>query len=74
MRFAPVPQQPYERLDQVIAAAGDELKKQLFNKKDTTAGADSTKKDPKKQLEETGKGLIKNLFGKKKSGTDSTKH
>jgi hypothetical protein len=59
---------------QVIAAAGDEIKKQLFNKKDTTAGADTTKKDPKKQLEETGKGLIKGLFGKKKNNTDSTKH
>lgn len=52
------------------AALKDELNKQLFGKKDTTAGA---KPDAKKDLENTGKGLINSLFKKKKNAADSTK-
>jgi hypothetical protein len=54
-------------------ALKDELKKQLFQSKDT-AGT-TTNQDPKKKLEETGKGLIDNLnpFKKKKKQTDTVK-
>lgn len=56
---------------QVTAALQDELKKQLTGTKDTT----NNSSDPKKKLEETGKGLIDNLnpFKKKKKETDTTK-
>ena len=53
---------------QVIKTAEEELKKQLLGKKDSTAS--QTPADTKKKLEETGKGLIKNILGKKKK--DST--
>lgn len=48
-----------------IKAAEEELKKQLIGKKDSTGAP----VDTKKQLEETGKGLLKNLLKKK----DTTK-
>jgi hypothetical protein len=56
---------------QVTQAVQDELKKQLL-KKDTST---TTPTDPKKKLEETGKGLIENLnpFKKKKKPADTTK-
>ncbi len=52
---------------QVIKTAEDELKKQLLGKKDSTGT--QTPADTKKKLEETGKGLIKNILGKKKKDT-----
>jgi hypothetical protein len=58
---------------QVTQALKDEVGKQLFQRNDS-AGA-STSSDPKKKLEETGKGLIDNLnpFKKKKKTADTTK-
>jgi hypothetical protein len=57
---------------QVTTALKDELAKQLAGggTKDSTNNS-----DPKKQLEQTGKGLIDNLnpFKKKKPATDTTK-
>ena len=55
---------------EVVKAAGEKLKEQLFNKKDT-ATADSLKTKPVKpedRIKESGKGLIENLnpFKKKK--------
>jgi hypothetical protein len=50
--------------------AQDELKKRLGGGKDSTAIADTTKKDPKKKVEESAKGLLKGLLKKK---PDSTK-
>lgn len=50
--------------------AGDELKKRLLGGKDSTATADSAKKDPKKDVEDKAKGLLKGLLKKK---TDTTK-
>lgn len=57
---------------QVTQALKDEVSKQLFQSKDSTA---STGSDPKKKLEETGKGLIDNLnpFKKKKKAADTVK-
>jgi AsmA-like C-terminal region len=57
---------------QAVQTAGDELKKQLFSKNDTskaTAGG-------KNKLGESAKGLLNGLssFGKKKAPADSTKH
>jgi hypothetical protein len=49
---------------QVVKAAGDEIKKKLFGKDTTGTNKDSV--PAKKKLEETGKGLIKDIFGKKK--------
>ncbi|HEY0680650.1 MAG TPA: AsmA-like C-terminal region-containing protein [Chitinophagaceae bacterium] len=58
---------------QATLALQNELKKQLLAPKDTTAAPGSN--DPRKQLEETGKGLINNLnpFKKKKKQADTTK-
>ncbi|HYF30585.1 MAG TPA: AsmA-like C-terminal region-containing protein [Chitinophagaceae bacterium] len=58
---------------QVTDALKDELHKQLSGKKDSTSTSGSS--DPKKKLEETGKGLIDNLnpFKKKKQQADTTK-
>lgn len=58
---------------QATQALKDELGKQLFTKKDSTAPSGSS--DPKKALEQTGKGLIDNLnpFKKKKKEVDTTK-
>lgn len=55
---------------QATQALKDELGKQLFNKKDSTGNPS----DPKKALEQTGKGLIENLnpFKKKKKAADTT--
>ena len=57
---------------QVLATAQEELKKQLFGKKDTTTQANNTQ-DTKKKLEESGKGLIEDInpFKKKKKQTDT---
>ena len=55
---------------QLLKGAQDELAKQLSGQKDSTNQSGSS--DTKKKLEETGKGLINNLF-KKKKGADSTK-
>ncbi|PZQ97268.1 MAG: hypothetical protein DI539_29975, partial [Flavobacterium psychrophilum] len=55
--------------NQVISGLKDELGKQLSGQKDSTG----EKKDIKKGLEETGKGLINNILKKKKKDTDSTK-
>ena len=55
---------------QLFKAAQDELAKQISGQKDSTTQADAG--DTKKKLEETGKGLINNLF-KKKKAADSTK-
>ena len=52
------------------AALKDELTKQLGGKKDTASGE---KQDVKKDLENTGKGLLNNLLRKKKPAADSTK-
>src|SRR6185436_17407544 len=53
---------------QVAKAAEDELRKKILGSKDTTAaGKDTT--NTKKKLEETGKGLIKDLFKKKQKDT-----
>jgi hypothetical protein len=53
---------------QVAKIAEDEIKKKLLGSKDTTAtGKDTT--TAKKKLEETGKGLIKDLFKKKQKDT-----
>lgn len=55
---------------QVTDALKDELAKKLSGSKDSTGGSS----DPKKKLEETGKGLIKDLNPfKKKKTTDTTK-
>ena len=50
--------------------AKEELLKRLSGGKDSTSKADSTKKDPKKKVEESAKGLLKGLLKKK---PDSTK-
>ncbi len=57
---------------QAVQTAGDELKKQLFGKSDTTA----TSTDGKKNIGESAKGLLQNLspFGKKKKAQDTTQH
>lgn len=56
---------------QALAAAADELKKQIAGKTDST-NLDSSKTDPKKKLEETGKGLIKSILGRKKKDSAKT--
>lgn len=57
---------------QVLKDAEDELKKRLFSKSDTSAGNNGTG-DTKKKVEESAKGLLKDLnpFKKKKKATDS---
>lgn len=56
---------------QVVESLKDQLAKQLSGNKDT-ANKQTTPTDTRKKLEETGKGLINNLF--KKKNTDTTKH
>jgi hypothetical protein len=53
---------------QLLKTAEEELRKQLAGKKDSTGKSP----DPKKQLEETGKGLLKGLLNKK--AKDTTKN
>lgn len=55
---------------QALQTAGDELKKQLFSKGDTS------QPDGKNKAAESAKGLLNNLnpFGKKKKPADSTQH
>jgi hypothetical protein len=57
--------------DQAKQALQDELKKQIFSKKDSTG---SSSPDPRKAIQESGKGLIENLnpFKKKKKQADTT--
>ena len=55
---------------QVVESLKDQLAKQLSGNKDTSSKQSNS--DSKKKLEETGKGLINNLF--KKKNTDTTKH
>ncbi len=59
---------------QAVQTAADELKKQLFSKGDTSNADKPT--DGKKNIEESAKGLLKNLspFGKKKKVVDSVQH
>jgi len=58
---------------QAVQTAGDELKKQLFGKGDTSKTAAT---DGKKNIGESAKGLLQNLspFGKKKKTQDTTQH
>jgi len=58
---------------QAIQTAGDELKKQLFSKGDTSK---TNGTDTKKNIGESAKGLLQNLspFGKKKKNQDSVQH
>ena len=57
---------------QAADAAREELRKRISGEKDSTSAAAT---DPKKKLEETGKGIIKgiNPFKKKSKAADSTK-
>jgi hypothetical protein len=57
---------------QAVQTAGNELKKQLLGKGDTT----QANGDGKNKLSESAKGLLNNLspFGKKKKQADSTQH
>lgn len=59
---------------QALQSAGDELKKQLLGKNDTTHTGGAT--DGKKKVEESAKGLLDNInpFKKKKAPADTTKH
>jgi hypothetical protein len=59
---------------QAVQTAGEELKKQLFGKGDSAAAGNTT--DGKKNIEESAKGLLRNLspFGKKKKTADSLQH
>lgn len=57
---------------QVAKAAEDEIKKKLFGAKDTTGNNSADTLSTRKKLEETGKGLIKDLFRKKKKDTTKT--
>ena len=56
---------------QALQSAGDELKKQLLGKQDTSSTGDG-----KKKVEESAKGLLENInpFKKKKAPADTTKH
>ncbi|MEO5594891.1 MAG: AsmA-like C-terminal region-containing protein [Chitinophagaceae bacterium] len=59
---------------QAVQTAGEELKKQLFGKSDTSKAATT---DGKKNIQESAKGLLQNLspFGKKKKAAqDSVQH
>ncbi|MBS1608238.1 MAG: hypothetical protein JSS70_05610 [Bacteroidetes bacterium] len=59
--------------NQVAEAAKDELKNQIFGKKDSTSSG-SPLDSSKKKTEETIKNTLNNLFKKKKPATDTTKH
>lgn len=59
--------------NQVAEAAKDELKNQIFGKKDSTSSG-SPLDSSKKKTEETIKNTLNSLFKKKKPATDSTKH
>lgn len=55
---------------QVVKAAEDELRKKLLGGKDSS-GTKKDSADPKKKLEETGKGLIKGILGRKKKDSSN---
>ncbi len=59
---------------QALQSAGDELKKQLLGKSDTSNAGGAS--DGKKKVEESAKGLLENInpFKKKKAPADTTKH
>jgi hypothetical protein len=57
---------------QLTKAAEDELKKKLFGKKDSSTLQNTDTTNTKKKLEETGKGLIRDIFKKKKKDTAKT--
>jgi hypothetical protein len=57
---------------QLTKAAEDELKKKLFGKKDSSSLENTDTTSTKKKLEETGKGLIRDIFKKKKKDTAKT--
>lgn len=57
---------------QLAKAAEDELKKKLFGKKDSSSLQSTDTTSTKKKLEETGKGLIRDIFKKKKKDTAKT--
>jgi hypothetical protein len=51
--------------NQAVQAGKDYLTKTLLGQKDSTATKDSAQKNPKQQLEEKGKSILKGLFNKK---------
>ena len=57
---------------QITKAAEDELRKKLFGGKDSASNSSPDTIGTKKKLEETGKGLIKDLFKKKIKDTGKT--
>lgn len=57
---------------QLAKAAEDELKKKLLGKKDSSSLQNNDTTSTKKKLEETGKGLIRDIFRKKKKDTAKT--
>lgn len=59
--------------NQVAEVAKEELKNQIFGKKDSTASGNSLDSS-KKKTEETIKNTLNNLFRKKKPAADTTKH
>ncbi len=54
---------------QVTKAAEDELRKKIFGGKDSASNSSADTISAKKKLEETGKGLIKDIFKKKTKDT-----
>ncbi|MGC4038099.1 MAG: AsmA-like C-terminal region-containing protein [Chitinophagaceae bacterium] len=58
---------------QVAETVKDELKNQIFGKKDSTSGSNSLD-STKKKSEETIKNTLNSLFKKKKPAADTTKH
>ncbi len=57
---------------QVVKAAEEEIKKKLFGTKDSVSNSGSDTISARKKLEETGKGLIKDIFKRKKKDTAKT--
>ncbi|MFM9910810.1 MAG: AsmA-like C-terminal region-containing protein, partial [Chitinophagaceae bacterium] len=57
---------------QVVKAAEEEIKKKLFGTKDSVSKSASDTISARKKLEETGKGLIKDIFKRKKKDTAKT--
>ncbi len=57
---------------QVVKAAEEEIKKKLFGAKDSVSNSGSDTISARKKLEETGKGLIKDIFKRKKKDTAKT--
>jgi len=52
---------------QVAKTAGDELKKQILGRKDSTGGPSASLEDSRKKAADAGKGLVNGLFKKKKT-------